>query len=91
MGTAALACLALCSGSGSAAAGEISMGPRLVDATQLSVAELLSMAAEERTNASWLKCCDWGGPGCTAEAKPEPQSAKPRDMSLGITRVNSDE
>jgi hypothetical protein len=42
-------------------------GIRMIDATKLSVAELQALAAEERENATFLNCCDWGGGGCQPE------------------------
>ena len=38
--------------------------PRLVDATKLTVEELLALAVAERERADRLGCCDWGGLGC---------------------------
>lgn len=38
--------------------------PTLIDATKLSVAELLALAAQERAEQSAQGCCDWGGLGC---------------------------
>ena len=40
---------------------------RLIDATKLSVEELMAMAAEARQNAQLHDCCDWGGLGCVPE------------------------
>lgn len=35
-----------------------------IDATTLTVAELLALAAAERERADPSGCCDWGGLGC---------------------------
>ncbi len=36
----------------------------MIDATKLSVAELMALADAERQNAERHNCCDWGGGGC---------------------------
>jgi|AMFO01.1.fsa_nt_gi hypothetical protein len=47
----------------------------MIDATKLSVAELMALAAAERAAPTRLSCCDWGGLGCvTREAKKQPPS-----------------
>ncbi len=38
--------------------------PGMIDATKLSVAELMALAAAERAAPTRLSCCDWGGLGC---------------------------
>lgn len=38
----------------------------MIDATKLSVADLMAMAAAERDTPTPLNCCDWGGLGCAA-------------------------
>lgn len=40
---------------------------RMIDARDLSVEELIAMAAAERENAGAYSCCDWGGMGCRVE------------------------
>ena len=41
---------------------------QVIDATELSVAEFLAMAAEARQNAENHDCCDWGGLGCVPDS-----------------------
>ena len=36
---------------------------RMIDATTLSMADLMALAAAERDNPTPLSCCDWGA-GC---------------------------
>ena len=37
---------------------------KLIDATKLTVADLMALAAAERDAPTPLNCCDWGGLGC---------------------------
>lgn len=41
----------------------------MIDATRLTMEELLAMANVERQNPNDWSCCDWGG-GCFAADKP---------------------
>ena len=43
-------------------------GITLIDATKLSLEELMALADTERQNATRLHCCDWGGGGCDSKA-----------------------
>ena len=36
----------------------------MIDATTLTVEQLMAMAAAERDAPTPLSCCDWGGLGC---------------------------
>ena len=40
---------------------------RMIDASELTVEELLALAAAERENAGPHSCCDWGGMGCRVD------------------------
>ncbi len=42
---------------------------RMIDASTLTMEELLAMANAERQNPNDWSCCDWGG-GCFAADKP---------------------
>ena len=46
---------------------QIVNGIRTIDATKLSVAELLALAGAARESASHVNCCDWSGGGCQPE------------------------
>ncbi len=48
-------------------------GPKMIDATGLSVKELMALAAAERAAPDAMSCCDWGGLGC----QPHAQSSAP--------------
>ncbi len=39
-------------------------GIRMIDATKLTVAELMALANAERRNPGPLSCCDWSGGNC---------------------------
>ncbi|MDD9921620.1 MAG: hypothetical protein OXQ92_04965 [Boseongicola sp.] len=52
---------------GPVAAQEPAEAPALIDATKLSVAELMALAAAEREAQDALGCCDWGGLGCVPD------------------------
>ncbi|NNC60508.1 MAG: hypothetical protein HKO05_11025 [Erythrobacter sp.] len=41
--------------------------PRMIDATGLTVQELMALALAEREAGAAHSCCDWGGLGCRAE------------------------
>ena len=51
--------------------------PELIDATRLSVTELMALAAAERDGAEAHSCCDWGGLGCRAETMSAARSRTP--------------
>lgn len=36
----------------------------MIDASKLSLEELMALAHQERENATRLHCCDWGGGSC---------------------------
>lgn len=62
---------------------QIVNGIRIIDATKLSVAELMALADEERQTATRAQCCDWGGGGCDAAAALAERSARERLLAAG--------
>lgn len=58
-------------------------GIRIIDARQLSVADLQRLAAAERANATRAQCCDWGGMGCDPAVARE--AVGPTEHALGPT------
>ena len=62
---------------------QIVNGIRIIDATKLSVAELMALADEERQNATPAHCCDWGGGGCDPAAALAERSARARLLAAG--------
>ena len=67
-----------------ASAGE-ETDPHMIDATTLTVAELMALAAEERESAQAHDCCDWGGLGCRVGAVREENGREDR-ARLSIQR-----
>lgn len=43
---------------------EIAAAPQIIDATKLTVEELMALARAERERPTSFSCCDWGGLGC---------------------------
>lgn len=61
--------------------------PEMIDATKLSVAELLALAADARADASAHGCCDWGGMGCRVEAVSRVQARRTQPAAPAIPLI----